>query len=139
MKGLCTVLAAAFVALPFVASADQCAWINKEQAREAVHYAAAGIKFVDLCEPCGDTLEKVTVQTIQKSESKQTSDGVHQEIVINGEAKDIAYVYIENVLGSGEFENLATFAKCETADVSKKITLIAKPKPVKTPIKKKTK
>lgn len=137
MKGLFAAVAA-FVAFPLVASADQCAWINKEQAREAVHYAEKGIRFVDLCEPCGDQLEKVTVSTIASSSSKQTSDGVHQEIVINGEAKDIAYVYIETVAGSGEFENLAEIAKCKTSDVSKKINVVAKPKPVKTPIKKKT-
>ena len=136
MKGLLAAVAA--FAFPLVASADQCAWINKEQAREAVHYAEKGIRFVDLCEPCGDQLEKVSISTISTSSSKQTSDGVHQEIVINGEPKDIAYVYIETVAGSGEFENLAEIAKCKTADVSKKINVVAKPKPVKTPIKKKT-
>lgn len=136
MKRSAIVLVLAVVALPATALADQCAWIDKDQAREAVHFAEKGLQFVDLCEPCGDQLAKVSVSTIQKSEVKQTSDGVHEEIVINGEAKDIAYVFIESVPGSGEFENLAGLAKCTTSDVSAKLNIVAKPKPVKTPIKK---
>jgi hypothetical protein len=131
----------AFVAaasLPAAALADQCAWINKAQAREATHFASKGLKFVDFCEPCGDQLEKVSVSTIETAAARQTADGVHQELVINGEPKDVAYVFVETVRGSGEFENLASLSKCETQDVSPKVTIAEKPKPVKTPVKGKT-
>ena len=137
MNGLIVALAA--VALPTVAFADQCAWIDKEQAREALHFAAAGTKFVELCEPCGDTLAKVTVQTVESSKFQGAADQVHQEVLINGEAKDIAYVFIEEVAGSGEFKNLASLAKCKTTDVSPTINVtIEKPAP-KTKVKTKTK
>lgn len=137
MKRLAAAVAfAAAASLPTAAFADQCAWMTKDQAREATHFAEKGLKFVDLCEPCGDQLEKVSVSTIESAAARQTADGVHEELVINGEPKDVAYVFVESVAGSGEFENLASLAKCQTQDVSPKVTLLAKPKPVKTPVKK---
>lgn len=129
MKGLIAALAA--LALPTAALADQCAWIDKEQAREAVHYAAKGLKFVELCEPCGDTLDKVSVGTIESSKWQNAPDQTHQEVLINGEAKDVAYVFVETVAGSGEFENLAQLARCKTSDVSPKINVTIE-KPAKT-------
>ena len=54
MKRLFAAVVVAGFALPVSALADQCAWITKDQAREAVHYAQKGQKFVDFCEPCGD-------------------------------------------------------------------------------------
>lgn len=138
MRILFAVTFAVAASLPAAALADQCAWMTKDQAREATHFAEKGLKFVDLCEPCGDVLEKVSVSTIESASARQTADGVHEELMINGEAKDVAYVFVESVAGSGEFENLASLAKCDTSDVSPKITVIAKPKPVKTPVKSKT-
>lgn len=114
-------------ALPVSAFADQCAWMTGEQAREAVHFAEKGLKYVDYCEPCGDTLGKVRVKTIGSVTSRAAADGAHDEIVIDGEAKDIAYVFVESVAGSNEFENLAALSNCKTDGVSEKITVTAKP------------
>jgi hypothetical protein len=135
MRILAFAVFAAVTSLPAAALADQCAWMSKDQAREATHFAEKGLKFVDLCEPCGDKLEKVSISTIDSAAARQTADGVHHELVINGEPKDVAYVFVETVTGSGEFENLASLAKCDATDVSPKINVIAKPKPAKTPVK----
>ena len=66
------------------------------------------------------------VQTITKIESRNAPDGTHQEVVLNGEAKDAAYVFVEQVIGSNEYENLATLANCKTDGVSAKITVTPK-------------
>ena len=125
--------------VPAVSFADQCAWVEKDQGREAVHYASVGLKYVDYCEPCGDAPGKLRVGTIEKVEMKEAADGVNYEVMINGEAKDVAYVFVETVAGSGNFENLAAYAKCKTDGVSKTINVekpVQKPSIKKPPVKK---
>src|SRR5688572_9520236 len=113
MKALVPALVAV-LALPAVAFADQCAWIPAEQAREASKVAVKGKKFLDYCEPCGDQLGRARAKVIETVEVKETTDGSSRELYINGEAKDLAYVFVQTGESAAEFENLAAIANCQT-------------------------
>lgn len=125
MKTVSALLAVlAVLALPTLALADQCAWVGAEEASEASKAAVKGMKYIDYCEPCGDQLGRARAKVIETVEVKDADDGTHRELFINGEAKDLAYVFVQTGEGS-DYRNLAAIAKCETDGVSKKVTIDA--------------
>jgi hypothetical protein len=51
------------------------------------------------------------------------SDAEHHEVVVNGKARDIAYIYVED--HEGYFKNVAKLAGCHTQDVDPTVHLDA--------------
>ena len=139
MRRLAVPALLAVLAVPSLAFADQCAWVSADQARDASKVAVKGAKFLDYCEPCGDQIGRARAKVIESVEVKEAGDGTNRELFINGEAKDLAYVFVQTGEGA-EFDNLAALAKCDTDGVSRKVSVDAKPAPKVRPkrIEKKT-
>lgn len=117
----------AVLAVPSLALADQCAWVSAQQARDAAKAAVSGRKYIDYCEPCGDQIGRVRAKVIETVSVKEASDGTSRELFVNGDAKDLAYVFVQTSEGASGFENLAALAGCRTEGVSAKVELDAKP------------
>src|SRR5437762_3160892 len=87
------------------AIADQCAVLDHRQAVEAVRLLTPGTEFIDWCEPCGE--KRPTNRGVVKVvENKEFDDGSGDlEVFVNGDEKDLAYVYIFRP--DGTFGNMA--------------------------------
>jgi hypothetical protein len=119
------VMAKTRVALLVVASwagtarADQCEWVEPEQARAAARALARGVEYLQYCEPCGDTqptrtatVDRVEVRAADANSSKQT-------VYVDDQPIDLAYVFVK--VGK-EYANVARLAGCHTSGVSRSIT-----------------
>lgn len=74
------------------ARGDQAAWLTQEQA-EAAREELWGFSALRIfCAPCGDTHWRPLVVT--GAEMRRTENGAHYELVVSGEAIDLAYTYI---------------------------------------------
>lgn len=73
------------------ASADQAAYISKDQAEQAVAVLTTQSTWRQFCEPCGDTMfEQDSVYTVQAVFTNYES---FYEVAINEQPVDLAYVY----------------------------------------------
>ena len=92
--------------------ADQCLVISRDQAAKAIFELFEAKSIQAFCEPCGDTApsDSVTLKTI--SVTKSVANDV--EVLLNGEAIDLAYTYVDGV-------NLASLSNCPTVGVSQEI------------------
>lgn len=104
----------AFFSLP--AFADQCAYISKKQALEAVSRLQVGQTLYHLCEPCGETVPKVV--TIESLSVGTVGYEDFWQVQVNNEGIDLAYVYIETNPRKPPI-NLAAVSGCPTTDVSR--------------------
>jgi hypothetical protein len=118
-------LVLAVTATASTASADQCAYITKDQAATAARIVRDLNKYVVayFCKPCGDKeTKKDAVKTIEvKRVDSQYLDGEYYELQINGEGVDLAYTYVP--LRGDSFRNLAMAARCPAQDVPEFITV----------------
>jgi hypothetical protein len=101
------------------AHADQCAWIDADQAEKAQQLLAKHSKVIEYCEPCGQkapgapfTAKDVQIATPQ--------DG-YREVQIAGKGIDLAYTFVK--VSSTKYKNLAMLAGCPAQDVSKELTI----------------
>jgi hypothetical protein len=115
MRKLRFVLPLAVASLAGIARADQCAWVSEEQAQAAAKILRAASRASDWCEPCGEHSPKPP-RPVTSVEVRPAGDGQFREVVVNGEAVDLAYVFVERSTGS--FENLAKVAGCPAEGVS---------------------
>lgn len=96
------------------AFADQCAYINKDQAAKAVKTLLNADSVKTLCEPCGET-KAVALKEIQSIEIKATGFENTVEIKLDGKSIDLAYTFVNG-------KNLANTAGCEATGVSEKLS-----------------
>jgi hypothetical protein len=126
MRKLLFVLPLAVASLAGAARADQCAWVTEEQAQAAAKILRAATRASDWCEPCGEHSPKPP-RAVTGVEVRPAGDGQFREVVVNGEAVDLAYVFVERSPGS--FENLAKAAGCPAEGVSASFREKGAPKP----------
>ena len=105
-----------FLTILLQAQADQCAWNNSSVAQNAKDILKEGMAFRDWCEPCGEQ-EPSNIQVIQKISWSQPDPKYHQ-VTINGEDKDLAYLFVQI---DDAFVNVGIKARCNPTSVSPKI------------------
>ena len=100
------------------AMADQCIWISRDEATRAANVIKPGMRVRNFCAPCGDilssgeTVNSITTRPAVDFEGNVTS---YFEVVVNGEAKDLAYLFIES---NGQYLNVAQTVECSNLDES---------------------
>lgn len=110
------------VTAPSVARADQCQAVTPAQATAALMQLRPGRPFIRLCEPCGEILspESTNVQRVMTATVSPSGDG-YQSVQVNGEAVDLAYVFVRG--RGGVFTNLARLSGCEASGVSTQLAV----------------
>ena len=102
------------------ARADQCAWVDKAVADAAAKYLTPKTDWAQLCEPCGEK-QPVYRKVQSAAVVRATSSGGYYEVVIDGEAVDLAYVFTVRSAEDKKLGNLAALVGCPTTGVSKTI------------------
>jgi MYXO-CTERM domain-containing protein len=103
----------AMTLVPALASADQCAWISKQHAEDALALIDVGSPIVFFCEPCGET-RPAEVQ-VTRAQTARVNDG-YWEVSVNGQGIDLAYTFVPN--GDGKWVNLSKMVDCPSSGVS---------------------
>ena len=89
--------------------ADQCAWLSKDQAQEAIAALAQAKEVKSFCEPCQTkiaeiiVIQKLTIRSVQGSSRSW-------EVLVNDRGIDAAYIYVDQ-------SNLAQIIQCPTEGV----------------------
>ncbi len=98
-----------------IAYADQCSYVDKEQALKAASFLKLNQLIYRLCEPCGQTQpQPVTIQSISVGTVGYQN---FWQLSINNQGVDLAYTYVPSSLGQKPI-NLAALAGCRAQDVS---------------------
>jgi uncharacterized protein (TIGR03382 family) len=117
-------VAATSLLVPAIAHADQCAWMTKEQAIEGAKQIAVngfGTNLLDYCEPCGDT--EATAKPVKGiSYGAVPDDPSYYQVKVNGNALDLAYVYVlvdtDDDAKPDTYVNAGSLAGCPVQDVT---------------------
>jgi hypothetical protein len=102
------------------AQADQCAWIPKATAEAAVKYLQPQAEWASYCEPCGDS-KPTYGKVVEGAQIRTTSAPDLWEVVVDGKAVDLAYVFVLRRPSDNKLGNLAFLTGCPTSGVSKTI------------------
>ncbi len=95
--------------------ADQCSYITKEQALNAVSRLNLKDTIYLLCEPCG---EKIPRSTVIKSLSATTVNYQdYWQVKVNDQGIDLAYVFVNSSIDNSLI-NLAALSNCPARSVS---------------------
>jgi len=115
------------------ASADQCAWVDQDQALSAQKLIGKGADVIEFCEQCRGGVRK-TLPPVQKTEVKKTSDQALFELIIDGKPYDLAYTFVKT--SRWTYTNLALMVGCKTTGVSPALDLKspARPAPPHRPV-----
>lgn len=98
------------------ARADQCLLVDEAQATAALEFLAPGAEWVSYCAICGDTAPLLA--TVTTSATAQDPDlAEYWNVLIDGEAQDLAYVFVDAPDEPGGYTNLALLVGCPTTDV----------------------
>lgn len=104
----------AVVLAPAIAQADQCAFVSKKNADDALALIDKGATIISFCQPCGDTTpQKVKVESV--SDHATGFEGTW-EVLVNGQGIDLAYTFVEN--GDGKYVNLSKMVDCPSEGVA---------------------
>ncbi len=123
---LLSVVTATALFIPSLAHADQCAWVTKDQAIAAARTLGAsfGTRYLEYCEPCGDTAPTASmVKSVSFAWASGSYDGrTHFEVKVNGVGIDLAYAYtLIDSDGDGDDDtwgNVAARVGCDASGVS---------------------
>lgn len=116
------VVALIFFCVP-AALADQYAYVTVQQATAAMKVIGEGHVVQSFCAPCGDkqaraikarTLEVGRIWEGKSAKPYQSGGESYWELSINGEAMDLAYLYVRT---NDKWENLAMALGLEVSDV----------------------
>ncbi|TDR90119.1 hypothetical protein [Enterovirga rhinocerotis] len=108
--GFAAMLAAALGASG--AAAQTCAWMPRPVAEDAVRYLAPGTEVQGYCAPCRD--RQAVKATVQRTEIRPIDTYNHQ-VLINGQATDIAYLYVLDPRRK-RWRNLGLIIRCHEED-----------------------
>ena len=98
-----------------IAYADQCSYVDKEQALKAATFLKLNQLIYLFCEPCGETRpQPVTIQSISVGTVGYQN---FWQLSINNQGIDLAYTYIPSTVEQKPI-NLAALAGCPAQDVS---------------------
>jgi hypothetical protein len=115
MKSILILVLTSLLALQTV-EADQCMYIDQKESNSALEYLKIGQKYVEFCEPCGDTQFYQQEVKIIKYLKVDSVDKKQWEISLNKTSIDLAYTYVKDKGSS--FKNLSKLANCESDNVS---------------------
>ena len=104
-----------FIALAVPALADQCSYISKEQAINAIARLEIEDKIYFLCEPCGEEMPELA--TINNLSMNKVDYQDYWQIEVNDKGIDLAYVFVNSGV-ENNFINLAAIADCPAVEVS---------------------
>lgn len=114
------------VAIPTAAFADQYAWNDHDVAMKGAAMLAKGRRFIQYCEPCKgghrEPAVEITTKTVVRKASTRYAKDTYYEVVVNGEAVDLAYIFVELEPGSNKFANVAVALGLEPRGVSGQLT-----------------
>ncbi|MEM8674301.1 MAG: hypothetical protein AAGF83_10575 [Cyanobacteria bacterium P01_G01_bin.67] len=99
--------------------ADQCAYISKQQALNAISRLDVEQFVYLLCEPCGEKVPQVA--KIQNLAMEKVDYQDYWQVKINNQGIDLAYVFIDSGI-EGNLVNLAAISDCQASRVSTMIT-----------------
>lgn len=89
--------------LPWMAVADQCAYVSQEIADNAMKILQKTDNYIDFCALCEDSFPiKIDIKSV---EYKKVKDHDLYELYINDKPIDLAYTYIQDI-------NLGVKLKC---------------------------
>lgn len=88
--------------LAHFSQADQAAYVSKADAEKVLAVLPVGMEVRMFCEPCND--ERWSYSMVKEIVVRDTGDGEHFEVVLNGVAINLAYTFFPN---SGKWANLA--------------------------------
>ncbi|MGK7940391.1 MAG: hypothetical protein AB4062_09625 [Crocosphaera sp.] len=98
-----------------IVHADQCSYVDKEQALKAATFLRLNQLIYLFCEPCGETRpQPVTIQSISVGTVGYQN---FWQLSINNQGVDLAYTYIPSTIEE-KFINLAALSGCPAQDVS---------------------
>ena len=103
---------------------DQAMVLSRADAKFAVELLSRHTEVVNLCEPCGET--EPTVQPFGVAYTRPWSpDPTMWEVLVDGESKDLAYVFVAVTPESGPttYVNMALLLGLPVTSVSAAITL----------------
>ena len=109
----CTVGYLTMLCLP--ALADQCSYITKEQALSAISRLNLNQIIYLLCEPCGETVPKLTV--IKSLSAETVNYEKYWQVKVNNRGIDLAYVFVDSGI-ENNLVNLAAISNCPAQRVS---------------------
>lgn len=97
------------------AIADQCAYVDKQQALAAVSRLNPGQMVYEYCQPCGDRRPKPL--PIEALSASTTGYEDYWEVKINNSGIDLAYTFVDAGINNQKV-NLAAVVGCPAVDVS---------------------
>lgn len=97
------------------AIADQCAYVDKEQALAAVSRLNLGQTVYEYCQPCGD--RRPQPLPIEVLSASTTGYKDYWEVKINNSGIDLAYTFVDAGIKNQKI-NLAAVVGCPAVDVS---------------------
>lgn len=111
------------VAVPGAALADQYAWNDRKVALDGAKILRKGRRVIHYCEPCkgGNRQGPFEIRTITKVR-KAKPGTAYYEVVVDGKAVDLAYVFVEVAAGSNTFDNVAVALGLPAHGVSARLT-----------------
>jgi len=114
---------ALIIAIPAAALADQYQWNDREVAMKGAAILKKGLRVINYCEPCkgGHRDKPVTIATDTAVRRAKSTDP-YFEVVVDGHAVDLAYIFVEIVPGSNTFDNVATVLGLKPSKVSAQLT-----------------
>jgi len=114
------------IAIPVTAFADQYAWNDRAVAIKGAAILKKGLRIIEYCEPCkgghrNKPVKISTKTTVRRAHTRYTAANFY-EVVVNGEAVDLAYIFVEITPGSNTFANAATLLGLKPHLVSAQLT-----------------
>lgn len=103
------------------ATADQAAIVSAEQAESALSLLTPGREIRHYCAPCGDEHWRPEIAAVVETERVE-GDGEQVQVKVNGEAVDLAYLYVRQ---SGAWGNVARMVAAEVSGVPEQLDLQA--------------
>ncbi len=90
--------------LPTILLADIAAWVSKADAEKSAAFLKDKKEIRNFCAPCDDkTAPTETVKDVKAAPVKGETD--YWEVSVNGESKDLAYIYYKTE--DGKWRNVA--------------------------------
>jgi hypothetical protein len=123
MRPASLLVALALLFAPLAALADQYQWNDRDVAIKGAKILKKGRRVIHYCEPCkgGQREKPVAISTTTRVRKVKASQPYY-EVVVDGRAVDLAYVFVEVAEGSNTFDNVAVALGLDAHGVSARLT-----------------
>ncbi len=106
--------------LPTILLADIAAWVSKTDAEASAAFVKKQKEIKNFCAPCGDkTATTEAVKDVKAAPVKGEKD--YWEVSVNGEAKDLAYIYYKTDDGRWRNVGIAVGVKVEGVELKDEV------------------